>query len=275
MRKAGLACFFLVGCICFLLGSVPSSIKGSRGKTASQGVLRERPRSASATPDSISNLAFWYKADAGVYSDAGTTLATNGQSVQQWNDQSTNGRNLSAFSSGFKPVYTTGMLNGKPGLVFTSDGLISTTTITKPITIFFVYGYTSLLTGKNSLFIGHDGTGVDFGSCYIGAAGALNNSEGSTNNSYTSVNPLVEGSTITVSMKYGVGRYIRVNEGTKQVTGDDVTGSWTHVIVGNLFDGSFGPTNANIFEVVGYNKNLSTAEEQTVLDYLQAKWGHY
>ncbi|HMW26649.1 MAG TPA: hypothetical protein PKC51_08420, partial [Ferruginibacter sp.] len=32
----------------------------------------------------------WLKADAGAYSDAGITPAVNGQTVQQWNDQSGN-----------------------------------------------------------------------------------------------------------------------------------------------------------------------------------------
>jgi hypothetical protein len=75
------------------------------------------PRTANAAallPSSVGGLYAWYKADAGVYTDAGTTLATNGQTVQQWNDQSGNGHHLSQSTSGKRPTYNTNVLNGLP-----------------------------------------------------------------------------------------------------------------------------------------------------------------
>lgn len=70
------------------------------------------------TPASLTGLIGWYKSDAGVYVDAGSTLATNGQTVQQWNDQSGVGNHLSQATSARRPTYTTGLLNGLPGIVF-------------------------------------------------------------------------------------------------------------------------------------------------------------
>ena len=69
------------------------------------------------TPLNQGLVAHW-KADAGAYNDAGTTLATNGQTVQQWNDQSGEGYNLSQATSADRPTYNTNQLNGQPGINF-------------------------------------------------------------------------------------------------------------------------------------------------------------
>ena len=75
------------------------------------------------TPASIfgTNLVAWYKADTAVYNDAGTTLATNGQTVQQWNDQSGHGYNLSQATSANRPTLNTAGYNSKPAVVFSSS----------------------------------------------------------------------------------------------------------------------------------------------------------
>jgi hypothetical protein len=75
------------------------------------------------------DLVAWYKADAGAYVDAGITLATNGQDVQQWNDQSGNGNHVSQANGTFRPTYLSAGLNGRPTLDFiaANDVLISAT----------------------------------------------------------------------------------------------------------------------------------------------------
>jgi hypothetical protein len=70
------------------------------------------------TPASLANLLAWYKADAGVFSDAGITPATDGQTVTQWNDQSGNGNNLTATA---KPTFNTAVQNGLPAIHFTGQ----------------------------------------------------------------------------------------------------------------------------------------------------------
>jgi hypothetical protein len=92
--------------------------------------------------------AFWWDASdsATVFTDAGTTLATNGQTVQQWNDKSGNSRHLSQATSTNRPTYTTGLLNSLAGVVFTNasgattDIMNSTSfSLGQPLTIFCVY----------------------------------------------------------------------------------------------------------------------------------------
>jgi hypothetical protein len=75
-----------------------------------------------SVPSDIGTLGLWVKSDTGVYTDAGVTPATHGQSVQQWNDQSGNGRHLTQATAGNRPVYQTSAntLNALPSLQFSS-----------------------------------------------------------------------------------------------------------------------------------------------------------
>jgi hypothetical protein len=68
----------------------------------------------------------WLKADAGVYTDAGVTVASNGQTVQQWNDQSGNNNHVAQMNLSQKPIYSTNMFNGKPTLLFSGNQLMNT-----------------------------------------------------------------------------------------------------------------------------------------------------
>jgi hypothetical protein len=74
-------------------------------------------------PSSISGLVLWLKADSGVYIDSGVTLATNGQSVAQWNDQSGNSNHATQPTSGYRPVFKTNVQNGLPSVQFTAASL--------------------------------------------------------------------------------------------------------------------------------------------------------
>lgn len=66
------------------------------------------------SPSDIAGLRLWLKADAGAYTDAGVTLATNGQTVQQWNDQSGNGNHATQGTAGSRPTYVTAIVNSLP-----------------------------------------------------------------------------------------------------------------------------------------------------------------
>ena len=65
------------------------------------------------------DVVAWYSAKSGVYNNAGTVLAANNDSVQQWNDKSGNNYHVSEATN--KPVYTAAGFNGGyPGVVFTT-----------------------------------------------------------------------------------------------------------------------------------------------------------
>lgn len=84
--------------------------------------------------------ALWLKADAGVYSDAGVTPAANAGTVQQWNDQSGNGRHATQATSGSRPTYRTGQRNSLPALDFDgSDDHLLTAYTGEPGCVIAVY----------------------------------------------------------------------------------------------------------------------------------------
>ena len=76
--------------------------------------------SADFSPSSIPNLSLWLEASAGVTTD-GTTPATNGQQVEQWDDQSGNSVNATQSTSANQPIFESNVLNGQPVLRFDGD----------------------------------------------------------------------------------------------------------------------------------------------------------
>jgi hypothetical protein len=114
-------------------------------------------------PLSISGCTLWLKGDAGVYHDSGVTLATNGQSVQQWNDQSGSGHH--ATNTGTPPTYATGLSPSLlPCLNFANSGAMTAGfTVAAPYTIFVVYrvvdvtGNHRAVQGSNNWLIGPRG----------------------------------------------------------------------------------------------------------------------
>ena len=54
------------------------------------------------------NLKFWLRADRQVFSDAGSTAATDGDTVQQWNDQTVGANNATQPTATNRPTYRTG-----------------------------------------------------------------------------------------------------------------------------------------------------------------------
>lgn len=78
---------------------------------------------------SSTNNVLWLKANEGVYSDGGTTLAASGEDVQQWNDQSGNSKDAVQSTAAYRPNYQIGVLNNFPVIRFTAanaDRLLST-----------------------------------------------------------------------------------------------------------------------------------------------------
>jgi hypothetical protein len=67
---------------------------------------------AAVTPSDVSGLKLWLKADAGVFSDAGTTPAVDTNTIQQWNDQSGLGNHATQATAGKRPTYKTAIQNG-------------------------------------------------------------------------------------------------------------------------------------------------------------------
>lgn len=80
----------------------------------------------SQAPGGVSNgLTLWVRADSTIYSDAGTTLCTDGSTVQQWNNKPTlNPYNFTQPTAGKRPKYytTTRTFNFNPIIEFDNTG---------------------------------------------------------------------------------------------------------------------------------------------------------
>lgn len=81
--------------------------------------MRVAVKRSGFSPSQIPNLVLHLDAKQGVYVDSGATLCTDGQTVQQWNDQSGNGHHL--LQSG-APTYRAAGFSGQPSVQF-GEGL--------------------------------------------------------------------------------------------------------------------------------------------------------
>lgn len=82
--------------------------------------------SSSLLPSEVTGLIFHLDAGEEAYNGAGSSLATDGQTVQEWHDQSSSAVDVIQTTSGFRPIFRTSEINGKPAIDFdgTDDRLI-------------------------------------------------------------------------------------------------------------------------------------------------------
>ena len=82
------------------------------------------------SPPITTDLLVYYNPDVEVYSDAGTTLAVDGDNIRQFNDQSGNANTLTQTSASLQPLYnTTQFGNGNAAIQSINDGLLVTNTL--------------------------------------------------------------------------------------------------------------------------------------------------
>lgn len=106
---------------------VPLAMPGIIGRAAATtmsltGAGNARRQAASGggafTPPDAPGLLAWYSADSLVYSDAGTTLITDGTRAQQQNDKSGNNYHLKAAATNHRPLYQATGFNSRPTLFY-------------------------------------------------------------------------------------------------------------------------------------------------------------
>jgi len=116
---------------------------------------------AQTGPGGVGNAAsvvMWLSGDFGVFTDAGTTRATHGQQVMQWNDRSGNNRHATQGTLANRPLFHLNSANGAPGLRFTGnmfiDGPALGISSTSDYTYFICFRDTTTVLGGT-----HDGDG--------------------------------------------------------------------------------------------------------------------
>jgi len=229
------------------------------------------------------NNRLWLMANQQVYSNAGTTLATDNQLVQQWNDFSGNSRHASELTN--QPTYRTNIVNGMPAIRFdNSDRLLSTgLTTANSASVFVVAQYSSLPSSNPGLVqgspsgLGFSITGTDK---VIGmwvsntnlpwgrVVEADNNSVNIPQVSALSASTFFVLSNIISASTLNVSQYVN-NVVSGSVTYDGTLRSWTDFGIGRQGAESW---NGDIAEVVVYNADLNAAQQVLVSNYLSAKY---
>lgn len=247
---------------------------------------------AQSPGDVSGGLRWWLKANANVYSNAGTTLATNGTTVRQWNDRSGNANNASQATAGNRPTYYTNRINGYPALSFNGDQFLTAgaapgISSNESFYMFLVFKQDSYLLG---------GVGDDQGSFLVDRSSATQNlmsfkmvtgskynyqkrsdSGGNIDSSPVSATTAPTG-IFTIIDYYRIfnnsfGIYIdgRQDVTSTANTSDAITGPTLqigrHVSTAN--QGLIG----EFAEIALYDDNLTTAERQQIESYFAIKYG--
>lgn len=135
-----------------ILGIGPSSISGV--DVLGNNPVESAPAGGGDNPPITTDLLVYYNPDVEVYSDAGSTLAVDGNNVRQFNDQSGNDNTLSQSTASLQPVYDTTTFSGSnASLNSLNDSLLLTSNLnfntTTSFTFYMVYKKSSNTTIRN------------------------------------------------------------------------------------------------------------------------------
>lgn len=241
------------------------------------------PTGAGGQPRNI----LWLRADVG------TTPATNGLGVSAWNDQSGNANHFSQATVGNRPVFTTGVVNGRPVLRFTSasshfisaSGTGLNTASAVPFTFFAVTNSNATQTNPKGLFDSAPGSGNVFRFYNDGSGGGNVPPAGADNSvEFWANNPALGGYTLNASAPSivttlgdfnGANRRLTAfKDGTQIRTG---TGNNAGVIFaapqfGRINGGDY--FSGDIAEAIIFNGvALNAAQRLVVENHLGAKYG--
>jgi hypothetical protein len=248
------------------------------------------PVQGSWTPASLTGLVAWYKADAGVYKDLGTTLAVNNDTVEQWNDQSGNGYNLTQTSAGtrgtyltngFDPAYGSGgfktismqgkwMISGTNALALSSSTLLS---------CFICGNLTNNGSNESALTYVGSGQANDYNNTASGRI--IASTSPSTIGAYCSAPrgtaPYIQNADGVVGMIYS-GTVDNAYYNNVAGSNDSYTPAWgssgTLLVAGN-YTGSAGSAGMSGYysEIVLVSGAIGSSDRTSLQSYLRTKWG--
>ncbi len=236
-----------------------------------------------------SNNNLWLRADAGTFIDAGVTPADNTNQIQQWNDQSGNGRNATQGSAANRPLYHLNAANGRPGLRYTGNMFIDPPALglANNGSYTYILTFRDTVTGIGSM---NDGNG-HFILDRTTASNALVSLKPTTGNFYgfqkrndaggglggplttTAINTSVK--TIQMRRNFNVNYQIFYNAALQAALAD-ADGNTTPPTprIGRHATTANGGLRGFIYEFVIYNFALNTAQTIIVNNYLGAKYGY-
>lgn len=240
---------------------------------------------AAFSPDSLSDLELWLKADAGTFEDTGASDPTeDGDSLERWIDQSPNIRMTSG--TGATPSWQDNELNSLPVVrfdgsnnrMFVSSGAI--TTDPDQITIFAVVKQDSGDTSQDQVF-SHRNSGTELIQASISGSDAILQMRGSGNSLQTVTASGVNNGVFNIIMwqfdTINDLHAVAVNGGTEATSthdfGNEAFTADTQRI-GYFFSGAAGGfLNGDLAELIVFDRDLTGTEKNDIGFYLEDKYG--
>ena len=225
------------------------------------------------TPDQISGLKLWLDASQGVTTD-GTTPAVDGNTVQQWNDQSIGGYNAIQLTADSKPIYKTNVMNGKPVVRFGGGQKIITSnfldsSFNTSLTFFIVTAtdnrgiQISTSNQGTTWYTGND-SGAIFETDNLSKQQSMMKDVGGISLSNPTIETLVYNGSQKVMHLNGISN-------TLSATGNlGLSGALT---IGTLSTVDMFSYTGDIAEIIVYNSVLTDTQVEQIESYLMSKYG--
>jgi hypothetical protein len=214
------------------------------------------------TPDEISNLTAWFKADRGI--------VPNGNDVAQWNDQSGNGYNLVQATAAAQPLLNSSdsNFNNQPSISFDGSSEFMATTdfspvLSQPNTIFACLKMDSAI-ANDYLWDGIDATNRN---ALLTSAGADWAPWAGTFLTGSAANTDVH----IIGVRYSGGTGLLILDGATDASGSIGIGSLGGLTIAARNGGSQF-SRSTFVEIMVYNKTLTNAEMNNVGNYLSSEY---
>lgn len=236
------------------------------------GIMRN-VTNADPTLSYTTNLLMWLRADVGVYSDNGTTLCQDGDTVYYWEDQGGNGNHAIQATQTNSPTFQLDVLNNRPAILFNGEDnhMVVTAMDGGDNVSFFIVIVPNDLEPCGLI----DTTAGDVPPIRNDPAGNWDwyYYQPGTDITQPNMNPVLLEFIHTQSSGREVNYY---RNGSLVSTNTDSTEdptAWGDPRIGSNNDGSEGWYNGYIAEFLIYSEAVSSANRQTIETYLKAKYG--
>jgi sugar lactone lactonase YvrE len=237
------------------------------------------------TPNNMFGCTIWFDA-----ADS-STVTLNGSNVSSWRDKSGNGYSVGQTTSAYQPTYTSNLLNGLPGIQLSSarylyqiGSSVPNFSSTPETTVFIVAknGSSYTASGWNIVstmwFTGSSGATSRYHFSFgLGGTNGVtlyanNAASGTTSSLQTTAVALNTNAIIGFTLS-AAGSSINVNGTLSTFTTMSATSAnnSTWLLFGDARNAFV--TDVNIYEFIGFNRDLSTTERQQIQGYLSQKWG--
>lgn len=244
------------------------------------------------------DIAIWFRADEEVFSDAGTTLATDGQNVLQWNDQSSSANNASEENNGggtpVEPTFETNEINFNPVIRFSdaqsdNNSWLETATnaTTGSMTLISIFktvqnrGTTNVRFAPALISSESNAGNNDYALSIAGGRAAIKGTGGTDNFSVRPATPLADnkariltGTREQANNPTGINIYVNSeNIGSATSNTTPLTNSPTFAMANHSDYEANGQYEGDIAENIVFDKVLTETEQARVESYLAIKYG--